>query len=334
MTKKFFIIIMLLATALVARAFDFSHAAVTGQMLYFDITGASVKVVSPGWDYYTKPAGSLVIPASVEHGGVTYSVTAIGESAFEECIGMTRVVVPEGVTSIGGFAFYLCSSLDTIELPSTLTEILSQAFSQTAYAANAANRDEQGLLYIGNYLIGGSARTDITIADGTLGIAGMAFYYNHTIEHLTLPASLRFIAGQAFSDCIQLDTIRCLGSTPPHAWPNSFLQTPSFVVAVPCGASDAYGADPVWGSYTVVEDCTGPVQGVDDVAVSTLRVAGFAGGVEVVGAMGGSVAVVDVMGRMVARVAVAEGRQRIALPAAGVYLLSVDGGKPVKVISY
>ena len=330
MVKRISIILMLLATVTVARAFDFSQTLPSGQTLYFDITGSTVRVVNPDWDYYVMPAGTLVIPATVSNGGTDYAVTSIGQSAFEGCAGLTRVVVPEGVTSIAGFAFYRCTALDTIELPSTLTEILSQAFSYTAYASNPDNRDEYGVLYVGDYVIGGGNTAVIEVRAGTLGIAGMAFYYTHTLEHVTLPASLRFIAGQAFSDCIALDTVRCLSEVPPQALGNTFLQTPAFTVAVPCGSSAAYSADAVWGTYDIVEDCA--PQPVDVVSAIAPRVVRMPGGVTVFGAEGCALAVSDLLGRRVATVASASAAQRIALPAAGLYLLSAEGAKPVKIL--
>ncbi len=335
MVKKIFLSVMLLATVTVARAFDFSHQAPSGQILYYNVTSVStVAVVAPAgdeWGSFATPAGLLVIPATVEHGGTTYSVTTIGQSAFEECTELTHVVVPEGVLVIEGFAFYGCSSLDTIELPSTLTDIFSQAFTYTAYASNSANRDDQGLLLVDRYIVSGSARAEIIVPEGVLGIAGMAFYYNHTLEHLTLPASLHFISGQAFADCIALDTIRCLGSVPPQAAPNTFLQSPSFIVAVPCNTGETYSAAPVWGDYTIVEDCTGPVEAIADEALATVMVTATAYGIVVSGVAGHRLVLRDVLGRIVTMVVCAGVEEYLALPATGFYLLSVDGGKPLKI---
>lgn len=324
---------MLLAASMVARAFDFSHVAPSGQTIYYDIYGSSAKVVNPDWDYYVKPSGALVLPASVEHNGNTYSVTVIGASAFEDCTGLTRVSVPEGVTSIEGFAFYNCSTLDTIELPSTLTEILSQAFTYTGYVRNSANRDEHGLLYIGAYLISGADSADVTVADGTLGVAGMAFYYNHTVTRLTLPATLRFIAGMAIADCINLDTVRCLSAEPPAAVGNAFAQSSQFVVVVPCGAAEAYRAASVWRDYTIIEDTceTPPVAIADLEAEPSLSVVRVAGGAVITGAEGMSLTVCDMMGRSVATVSRAVAQQFVTLPSTGVFLLSSPGRKPVKI---
>ena len=57
------------------------------------------------------------------------NVTAIGKSAFEYCMSLASVTIPEGVTSIGGEAFYNCSSLTSITIPASVTSIGNGAFS-------------------------------------------------------------------------------------------------------------------------------------------------------------------------------------------------------------
>ena len=55
----------------------------------------------------------VVIPANVTYNGVTYSVTAIGDFAFNYS-GLTSITIPNSVTTIGQKAFYNCTSLTSI----------------------------------------------------------------------------------------------------------------------------------------------------------------------------------------------------------------------------
>ena len=67
--------------------------------------------------------GKVVIPESVEHEGAAYSVTIIGEKAFEWCSGLTSVTIPNSVTSIGSWAFQYCSGLTSVTIPNSVTRI-------------------------------------------------------------------------------------------------------------------------------------------------------------------------------------------------------------------
>ena len=73
-------------------------------------------------------SGKVVIPESVEHEGVAYSVTSIGEEAFRECSGLTSVTIPNSVESIGYRAFHSCSGLTSVTIPNSVTSIGDNAF--------------------------------------------------------------------------------------------------------------------------------------------------------------------------------------------------------------
>ena len=59
---------------------------------------------------------SVEIPASVNYGGNTYSVTAIKEQAFRDCPGLMSVTIPNTITAIGYEAFYSCTSLVEVKV--------------------------------------------------------------------------------------------------------------------------------------------------------------------------------------------------------------------------
>src|SRR5574344_2884049 len=78
-----------------AMAYDFSYTY-QGKTLYYNITSDNTVCVT----YYSSDnnfqnnnyvSGDVVIPSSVTNNGTTYSVTSIGDYAFQDCISLTSV---------------------------------------------------------------------------------------------------------------------------------------------------------------------------------------------------------------------------------------------------
>ena len=146
--------IMLLS--LQAMAYDFSYTY-QGKTLYYKILAGSTNTLAV--TYYSETAasnnhvsGDVVIPSSVEHNNVTYSVAYIGSSAFKGCSGLTSVSIPNSVTSIREFAFKGCSGLTSVSIPNSVTFIMS------------------GVFY------GCSGLTSVSIPNSVTGIGDFAFY--------------------------------------------------------------------------------------------------------------------------------------------------------------
>ncbi|MEE0947855.1 MAG: leucine-rich repeat protein, partial [Bacteroidales bacterium] len=59
----------------------------------------------------------IVIPATVECNGTIYNVTRIGENAFNNCISLTSVTIPNSVTYIDNYVFRNCISLAEVTIP-------------------------------------------------------------------------------------------------------------------------------------------------------------------------------------------------------------------------
>ena len=55
------------------------------------------------------------------------TLVTLGDQAFTNCTGLTKIEIPEGVTTIGS-AFFGCSNLAEVALPSTLTTLKSSTF--------------------------------------------------------------------------------------------------------------------------------------------------------------------------------------------------------------
>ncbi len=132
--------------------------------------------------YNNEYSGHVDIPESIEYEGKTYSVTSIAGEAFRGCSSLTSVTIPNSVTSIGFFAF-----------------------SGTAWY----NNQPDGLVYAGNvaYAYKGTmpANTNITLKEGTLGIAERAFYECKGLTSITIPNSVKSIGSGAFSETAWYD---------------------------------------------------------------------------------------------------------------------------------
>jgi sorbitol-specific phosphotransferase system component IIA len=104
---------------------DMLEAEVNG-MTYTYVTGPRTATLTKGVTEET----DLTIQATITIGGVEYTVTEIGESAFANTSSIVNLTISGGIESIGANAFRNCAYLTKVELPSSLTSISSSAFNK------------------------------------------------------------------------------------------------------------------------------------------------------------------------------------------------------------
>ena len=130
MRKTFTLLIALMALCVSA------WATVTQQQIgsfYYeldDATHTATLIKNPNasdeWTSYDV-FSDLVIPGTVNDGTADYTVTTIGEKAFQNG-GMPSLIIEEGVVNIAEKAFWACGSLKKATLPSTVSSIGDYAF--------------------------------------------------------------------------------------------------------------------------------------------------------------------------------------------------------------
>ena len=72
--------------------------------------------------------GSITIPEAIEKGEESYSVTGVGDWAFESCIDLKNVTFSGNVGSIGYFAFWDCTALENVTFSGDVDSIGAFAF--------------------------------------------------------------------------------------------------------------------------------------------------------------------------------------------------------------
>ena len=110
---------------------------------------------------------------------------------------VTDLVIPDSVTKINDYAFYGCSGIESVTVPDSVTSIGNDAFSGTAWY----NNQPDGLVYTGKvaYKMKGDCPSDITIENGSIGIADEAFKDCTSLTTVNVPDSVTNIGENAFS---------------------------------------------------------------------------------------------------------------------------------------
>ena len=248
------------------------YADTIGTKFYDEASGLYYKVSTeytvevtcfdPEFNHYT---GSVEIPSSVEHEGMTYTVIAIGDMAFVNCpnltsvtipntvvsvgekafnnTGLVSIAIPNSVSSMGDNAFRYCPNLVSVTLSDAMTEIPSEAF---VYCASLADVTLPSILEsIGQRAFEGCvALSSLTLPNGLYAIGASAFY-NSGLTSIVIPNSVAIVEESAFNHCeslVEAHLSESMTVIEPHVFYNcgnlSSVSIPSQLVAI--GSSAFY----------------------------------------------------------------------------------------------
>lgn len=147
--------------------------------LYFNKTGESTVSIFA----YAGSSTSISIPETINYKNKIYTVTAIEDNVFSDCINLKDIVIPDVVTYIGNKAFRDCTKLANVSLSNSLTAINDETF------------------------MGCKSLTSINIPKAVTTIGTAAFKYCKYLSDVNFPDSLKTIGTAAFRNCFNLSTV-------------------------------------------------------------------------------------------------------------------------------
>jgi hypothetical protein len=161
-------------------------------------------------------------------------VVRIGAGAFERCVSLSRITLPESLEAIGDGAFEHCRSLEKIRIPAGVTYLGAGAFAEDvrlteAEIAGAPSRIEPDVFTNCVFL------TKCELADGMNSISDGMFSGCKTLREIRIPAGVKTIGQKAFSECHLLrnvefpDGVESIGDNVFFATSLSHIELPASV---------------------------------------------------------------------------------------------------------
>ena len=161
-------------------------------------------------------AGTPNIPNTIEYEDVEYSVTSIGDYAFQFCSGLTSVTIPPSVTRIGDYAFNNCSGLTSIKIGNGVTSIGAHSFDGCTSLTSVTIPNN--VTSIGDWaFFRGFRLTSVTIGDGVTRIGDYAFCACSGLTSIMIGNGVTRIGSLIFNRCSGLKAITVDGGNSSYA---------------------------------------------------------------------------------------------------------------------
>ncbi len=152
----------------------------------------------------TSVAGKVTIPSEIDGKKVVSLLGArdvsYDDAIFNNCAGLTEVVIPDSISQIPAGAFYKCVGLKNITIPDNVNSIEMYAFTNCTGITNITFSKELKSIKYGAFA-GCSGIKELNLPDKLVSIGELAFQNCTGLKSLNVPNSVTTIEKRAFSGC-------------------------------------------------------------------------------------------------------------------------------------
>ncbi|MEG0759502.1 MAG: leucine-rich repeat protein, partial [Raoultibacter sp.] len=132
--------------------------------------------LSVSWRGSFEPEPDLVVPSSAQFNGVTYRISTIAASAFENCESLKTARISSSISRIEDAAFRGCAQLTECTLSDGLTSIGASAFESTAL-------------------------TQVILPESVAAVEDCAFAHNGELASIVALSDIASVASSALEGC-------------------------------------------------------------------------------------------------------------------------------------
>ena len=237
----FFFVFVLTHSTLYAIEFE-----VDGIMYRSRTNTNTVSVLGKNKSY----TGAIVIPETVSYQGTIYTVTQIGEDAFNNATEITSIVIPPTITYMDEYAFWGCD-MDIVYISSL------DSWYNIRFDENSSNP----LSFTKHLYVDGEEVNDIIIPEGITLLDDYVFCGFVGLKSVTLPSTLKGLCWE-FRGCKNLQYVISNSVNPPGI--EDVMSGPfdgiskDAILQVPKGSKDLYMSNNYWKKSfkTIIEKIT------------------------------------------------------------------------------
>lgn len=214
------------------------QAETSGAYTYVKTGDTTIEIT--GFDWHQEEKSDIIIPSEIDG----YTVTSIGEEAFEACSYLVSVDIPstvttlkkeafanctnlekvtggQGIQTIEAYAFYYDDSLTSFLFGDAVTTIGEFAFSDTGLTNVVLPIH---LITLGEYAFTNSKLVNVTIPGSLKTIPTGAFYYGGPLAQIVINEGVETIEADAFYSTVTSTTynmprsLKNIASGAIHTW--------------------------------------------------------------------------------------------------------------------